>query len=68
MGTKAKPFDCVAFKRQAQERLMAEYEARKDAFSSEIEFLDAKADESEIAKIVRAKIAPEKSPPRARQA
>ncbi len=68
MGTKAKAFDCVAFKRRAQERLMAEYEERKDEFSSEIEFLNAKADESELAKAVRAKIAPAKSPPRARPA
>ncbi len=29
MGTKTKTFDCVEFKRRAQERLMAEYEARK---------------------------------------
>ena len=68
MGTKAKAFDCVAFKRQAQERLMAEYEARKDEFSSEIEFLNAKADESEIAKALRAKSAHAKHPPRARPA
>ena len=61
MGTKSKTFDCVEFKRRAQERLMAEYEARKDEFSSEIEFLNAKADESEIAKAVRAKIAAAKA-------
>ena len=36
---------------------MAEYEARKDEFSSEIEFLNAKAEESETARIIRAKIA-----------
>ncbi len=57
MGTKTKAFDCVEFKRRSQERLMAEYEARKDEFSSEIEFLNAKAEESDIAKAVRAKIA-----------
>ncbi len=57
MGTKTKTFDCVAFKRRAQERLMAEYEVSKNEFSSEIEFLNAKADESEIAKAVRAKTA-----------
>jgi hypothetical protein len=68
MGTKAKTFDCVAFKRRAQERLMAEYEERKDEFSSEIEFLNAKADESEIAKAVRAKIGRPEKPPRARPA
>jgi hypothetical protein len=57
MATKAKTFDCVAWKDRAQEKLWAEYEARKDEFASEVEFLNAKADESEIAKVVRAKIA-----------
>ncbi len=62
MATRVKTFDCVEFKRRAQERLMAEYEARKDEFSSEIDFLNAKAEESEIAKVVRAKIARAKAP------
>ena len=65
MGTRAKAFDCVAFKRRSQERLMAEYEARKDEFSSEIEFLNAKAAESEIAKAVREKIEPASREPAA---
>ncbi len=57
MRTKKKTFDCVEWKDRAQERLWAEYEARKDEFASEVEFLKAKAEESEIAKLVRAKIA-----------
>ncbi len=57
MAVRTKTFDCVEFKHRAQEKLMAEYEARKDEFASEIEFLNAKADESEIAKVIRAKIA-----------
>ncbi len=57
MGVKTKTFDCVEWKHRAQEKLRAEYQARKDEFPSEIAFLKAKADESEIAKIVRAKIA-----------
>ncbi len=57
MGTRTKTFDCVEWKHRVQDELHAEYEARKDEFASEIEFLKAKADESEIAKIVRAKIA-----------
>ena len=57
MGAKAKAFDCVEWKHRAQERLMAEYEARKGEFASEIDFLKAKAGESETARIIRAKIA-----------
>ena len=68
MGAKAKAFDCVAFKRRAQERLMAEYEARKGEFASEVEFLNAKAAESEIAKALREKIARPERPPRAKPA
>lgn len=44
--TKKKAFDCVEFKRQAQEKLRAEFEARKDEFDSYYAFLDAKAVES----------------------
>ena len=68
MAAKAKAFDCVALKRGAQERLMAEYETRKGEFASEVEFLNAKAAESEIAKALREKIAPPKRPPRAKPA
>ncbi len=57
MGTKTKTFDCVEWKDRAQEKLLAEYEARKDEFPSIVEFLNAKAEESETARIVRAKIA-----------
>ena len=67
MVTRVKTFDCVEFKHRAQERLMAEYEARKDEFASEVEFLNAKADESEIAKIVRAKIARAKAGAKTRE-
>ena len=47
MATKTKTFDCVEFKRQAQRKLRAEYEARKDEFDSWYDFIDAKAKESE---------------------
>ncbi len=57
MGAKIKTFDCVEWKDRAQEKLWAEYEARKDEFASEVEFLNWKADRSELAKAVRAKIA-----------
>ena len=43
---KKKSFDCVEFKRQAQARMQAEWERRKDEFSSYEEFLHAKVNES----------------------
>lgn len=54
---KEKTFDCVEMKRKAQEKLRTEYEARKDEFDSYFDFLEAKADESELGKFIRAKIA-----------
>ncbi len=68
MGTKPKTFDCVEWKHRVQDELHAEYEARRAEFASETEFLNAKAENSEIAKALRAKIARAKSPPRARTA
>ena len=47
MTKKQKKFDCVEMKRRAQEEIMAEYEARKGEFSSYVEFLNAKVQESE---------------------
>ena len=44
---KNKTFDCVEFKRQAQARIRAEWEARKDEFSSYAEFLRVKVNESD---------------------
>ena len=44
-------------KDMAQRKLMAEYESRKDEFSSIVEFINAKAEESPTAKLVREKIA-----------
>ncbi len=41
-----KTFDCVKMKRDAQRHLRAEYEVRKDEFSSYVDFLKAKSDES----------------------
>ena len=41
-----KTFDCVEMKCKAQEKLHAEYEARKSGFSSYFAFLEAKAHES----------------------
>ena len=47
MTTKAKTFDCVEMKRRAQEELLAEYEARKDEFSSYAAFIRAKSEASD---------------------
>ena len=41
MAKKTKSFDCVQMKRQAQERLMKEYEARKSEFPSYWQFLES---------------------------
>ncbi len=57
MATKTKTFDCIEAKRKAHRRMMAEYESRKREFPSLVEFLNAKAEESDIAKSVRQKIA-----------
>ncbi len=49
-------FDCVEFKRQAQEKLQAEYEARKSEFPSYPAFLEAKTRESEWASAIWEKV------------
>ena len=46
MTTKNKTFDCVEMKHNAQRKLRAEYESRKEEFASYFAFLDAKAAES----------------------
>ena len=53
----SKHFDCVEMKREAQRRLRAEYEQRKDEFDSYVAFLNWKADHSELAKMMRRKAA-----------
>jgi len=45
METKKERFDCVAFKREAQQRLMKEFEARRDEFATYADFINAKAEE-----------------------
>ena len=42
-----KTFDCVEMKRRVQERIMAEYEAARDRYSSYTEFLQDTARSSE---------------------
>ena len=46
MAKARKKFDCVEMKREAQRRIRAEYEARKDEFASYSEFLKRTVQES----------------------
>lgn len=57
MTTKAKTFDCVEMKNRIQRELMAEYQSRKDEFSSYADFIVGTADESEQIRAWREKIA-----------
>ena len=57
MTTMTKTFDCIEMKRNLQKSLLDEYEKRKDEFASYYDFIIAKADASELAKQIRAKIA-----------
>ena len=45
MGKKTKTFDCVQMKRDAQRKLLAEYESRKEEFDSYTDFLIARVHE-----------------------
>jgi hypothetical protein len=55
MQTKAKTFDCVEMKRQAQAAILAEWERRKTEFSSFGEYVETAARESEWARRVLAR-------------
>jgi len=57
MKAKTKTFDCVEMKRQIQQELREEYEARKTEFSSYADFINATADESEEIQAFREKLA-----------
>ena len=54
--TKQKTFDCVDVKRRAQERLHAEYESRRAEFPSYVDFVAAKAAESDWVRRMRARL------------
>ena len=47
METKPTTFDCVEMKRKSQEAMLAEFETRRNEFTTFTEFVDAKARESE---------------------
>jgi len=54
MARKSKTFDCVEMKNRIQAEVLAEYEARKDEFTSFAEFL--KSTESDWERKVRQRI------------
>lgn len=55
MTTKTKTFDCVEMKNRIQAKIMAEYEAGKDEFSSFGEFINARAAKSQFVRRMRKK-------------
>ena len=50
---RTKSFDCVEMKRRAQQKLMAEYEARKKEFASYVDFINARSRNSGLAAEIR---------------
>ena len=56
MTTKTKTFDCVEMKNRIQAERMAEYEARKNEFSSYLDFINARMKNSELAKSIHRKL------------
>ncbi len=47
MPPTTKTFDCVEMKRQSQRRLLQEFEGRRGEFDNYLDFIRAKAGESE---------------------
>ena len=52
---RTKTFDCVEMKRQAQERLMKEYETRKGEFESYVDFINSTANSDPLVLAFRKK-------------
>lgn len=55
MKTRPKTFDCVEMKNRIQAERLAEYETRKNEFSSYVDFINARVKDSELANIIRQK-------------
>lgn len=55
MTAKSKTSDCVEMKNRIQADRLAEYEARKDEFSSYLDFINARVKDSELADVIRRK-------------
>ncbi len=52
MTSRAKTFDCVEMKNRIQAERLAEYEARKNEFSSYLDFVNARVENTELAQLV----------------
>ncbi len=55
MTKKAKQFDCVEMKNRIQAARWAEYQVRKNEFRSYLDFVNARAKNSQLADTVRRK-------------
>jgi len=55
MMTKNKSFDCVEMKNRIQADIQAEYEARREEFSSFVEFVKASSSNSDYARAMHRK-------------
>jgi len=56
MTTKIKTFDCVEMKNRIQAEMLAEYDACKDKYASFVDFVKARAEQSEWVQRMRKKI------------
>lgn len=52
MKARPKTFDCVEMKNRIQAERLAEYETRKNEFSSYVDFINARVKDSELANII----------------
>ena len=62
MRMKTKTFDCVEMKNRIQAKIMAEYEASRNQFSSFVEFINTRVDRSTFAREMREKFGPPAHP------
>lgn len=58
MTDRTKTFDCVEMKNRIQGERLAEYEACTEEFSSYLDFINARIQDSELLRIVREKAQP----------
>jgi hypothetical protein len=56
MTRKAKTFDCVEMKNRIQAERLAEYDARKEEFSSYVDFINGRIQHSELADMIHRKM------------
>jgi hypothetical protein len=56
MRKRTNDFDCVEMKNQIQRRMMAEYEANTEQFASYVDFINKKAEQSDLMRMLKDKI------------